>query len=351
MIVESSPINVQEPPLVSVVVPAHNAEPFIGELLSSVLAQTYRRLEVLVLDDGSTDATSRIVAQHAFDRRLRSIRSEKNIGVNKATFKLLAQIRGDYWAHPGADDVLEPDFIAYRVASMARNPNAFIVHGPSHYIDSNSCRIASPYPELEIPHSMNCERALSVLLQHNIVNTPSVLIRSESTRKVMNHFATDWRYAQDWFLWFLLVSAGGDLVYDAIPRHSYRIHGSSLTNDPAKGVNKQIETRLVPLCGLSTGASYSHFALKLWERWKGTLYDLYLTRMCRMSASRTAPVETLKKAASAYAGRPVVKSSLLHEFITRSPYLWRSVISEKIAKRRQAFTVSGLAAVDDPLFR
>jgi hypothetical protein len=116
-------------------------------------------------------------------------------------------------------------------------------------------------------------------------------------------------------------------------------------------VNKQIETRLVPLCGLSTGASYSHFALKLWERWKGTLYDLYLTRMCRMSASRIAPVETLQLAASAYAGRRVVNSSLRHEFIARSPFLWRSVMAEKIAMRRQSFPVSGLAAVDDSLFR
>jgi glycosyltransferase involved in cell wall biosynthesis len=170
-----------------VVVPAYNAEPFIGELLSSVLAQSYRRLEVLVLDDGSTDATSRVVAQHAGDARLKHSRSETNIGVNKATSRLLKQIRGDYWAHPGADDVLENDFIAKRVALMERSPNAFMAHGAASYIDSNNRTIEAPYPSLEIPPTMSGERALSVLLQHNIISTPSVLIRSKATERVRHH--------------------------------------------------------------------------------------------------------------------------------------------------------------------
>jgi glycosyltransferase involved in cell wall biosynthesis len=349
--VSHSHISIEEPPLVSVVVPAHNAEPFIGELLSSVLAQTFRHLEVLVLDDGSTDATSRVVTRYAQDARIRHSRSEANIGVNKATSRLLKQVRGDYWAHPGADDLLDDDFLACRVALMQKHPSAVMSHGPAYYIDNGGHELTAPYPLLDLPLLMSGEKALRVLLQHNIINTPSVLIRTDVTRTIAQHFETDWRYAQDWFLWFLLVSTGGDLLYDATPRHSYRIHGGSLTNDRAKGANKQIETRLVPLCALAACASYSHPALKLWKRWRGTLYDLYLARVCRMLASRFPPVETLSRAASAYAGRPVQNPSLRHELLARSPYLWRSLVSERIAKRRQAFPVSGLAAVDDPLFR
>jgi glycosyltransferase involved in cell wall biosynthesis len=349
--VSHSYTSIEEPALVSVVVPAHNAEPFIGELLSSVLAQSYRHIEVLVLDDGSTDATSHVVAQHACDARLKHSRSETNIGVNKATSRLLNEVRGDYWAYPGADDILDDDFLACRVALMQRHPSAVISHGTAHYIDSGGHELAVSYPSLDLPLLMSGEKALRVLLQHNIINTPSVLIRNDATKKIAQHFETDWRYAQDWFLWFLLVSTGGDVVYDATPRHSYRIHGDSLTNDPAKGANKRIETRLVPLCALSACASYSHPALKLWERWRGALYDLYLSRVCRMLASGLRSAETLRRAASAYAGRPVHRPSLRHELLARSPFLWRSLVSERIAKRRQAFPVSGLAAIDDPLFR
>jgi glycosyltransferase involved in cell wall biosynthesis len=334
-----------------VVVPAHNAEPFIGELLSSVLAQTYRHFEVLVLDDGSTDATSHVVTRYAEDARVRHFRSEANVGVNKATSRLLKQVRGDYWAHPGADDLLDDDFLACRVALMQKHPSAVMSHGPAHYIDNGGHELAAPYPLLDLPPLMSGEKALRVLLQHNIVNTPSVLIRTDVTRKIAQHFETGWRYAQDWFLWFLLVATGGYVLYDATPRHSYRIHGGSLTNDPAKGANKQIETRLVPLCALSACASYSHPALKLWERWRGALYDLYLARVCRMCATRLPSVETLRKAASAYAGRPVHNPSLRLELVARSPFFWRSLVCERIAKRRQAFPVSGLAAVNDPLFQ
>jgi glycosyltransferase involved in cell wall biosynthesis len=349
--VSHSHTSIEEPPLVSVVVPAHNAEPFIGELLSSVLAQTYRHLEVLVLDDGSTDATSHVVKRHAQDARVRHSRSEANIGVNKATSRLLKQVRGDYWAYPGADDLLNDDFLACRVALMQKHPSAVMSHGPAHCINSVGHELSVPYPSLDLPLLMSGGKALRVLLQHNIINTPSVLIRTDATRNITQHFKTDWRYAQDWFLWFLLVSTGGGVLYDAAPRHSYRIHGGSLTNDPAKSANKQIETRLVPLCALSTCASYSPLALKIWKRWRGALYDLYLTRLCRMLPMRRGLVETLPQAVSAYDGRPVLHPSLQQELIARSPFLWLSLVSDKLAKRRQAFPVSGLASVDDPLFR
>jgi len=349
--VPHSVTSIKEPPLVSVVIPAHNAAPFVGELLCSLCAQSYPHFEALIFDDGSTDHTSHIVSRFSEDKRFHLSGSRDNIGVNKATCRLLSRIRGDYWAHPGADDLLDDDFLACRVALMQKHPSAVMSHGPAHYINSVGRELEAPYPSLDLPLIMSGEKALKVLLQHNIINTPSVLIRTDATREIAQHFETDWRYAQDWFLWFLLVSTGGGVLYDATLRHSYRIHGGSLTNDPTKGANKQIETRLVPLCALSTCASYSPFALKLWERWRGDLYDLYLTRLFRMLVMRKGLVETLPKAASAYDGRPFRHLSLQQALIARSPFLWRSLVSDKFAKTRQAFPVSGLASVDDPLFR
>ncbi len=349
--VSHSHTSIEEPPLVSVVVPAHNAEPFIGELLSSVLAQSYRYLEVLVLDDGSTDATSRVVTRYAEDARVRQSRSETNIGVNKATSRLLQQVRGDYWAHPGADDVLEKDFIAKRVALMERSPNAFMAHGAASYIDSNNRTIEAPYPSLEIPPTMSGERALSVLLQHNIISTPSVLIRSKATETIVKHFDTDWRYAQDWFLWLLLAATGGELLYDDAKLHRYRIHGGSLTNDPAKSATKRLEIRLVPLCALAVCASYSVSAGNLWQRWRGSLYDLYLTRACRLLLSGSPLGKTLSKAASAHAGRDIPNEFLLRELLRRCFRLWKTLLAEQEAKKGHKFPVAGLAAINDPMFR
>jgi glycosyltransferase involved in cell wall biosynthesis len=349
--VQISSISVREPELVSVVVPAHNASPFIGELLSSLLAQTYRHFEVLIFDDGSTDNTSSVASGFTSDHRIKIFRSESNIGVNRSTSVLLPLVRGEFWAHPGADDVLESDFLSRRVALLEKHPTAVLAHGRGNYIDSQSLRIAPPYPALDLPTLMNGERALSVLLQHNVVNTPSVLIRTNATKEVMPYFETDWRYAQDWFLWLLLISKGGDLAYDQTQLHGYRIHGESLTNNPTKSVAKRIETRLVPLCGLSTGATFSEHAKKLWERWKGPLYDLYLTRACRLRLEGCVISNSLPKAASAYSRQTPHNPSLVKQCAKRGFALMHTLALEKLAKHHQRFPVSGLASIDDPIFR
>ena len=92
-------------PLVSVVIPAYNAERFLAKTLQSVLAQTYRHLEVLVVDDGSQDATPAIVTQMAQrDTRLRLL-SQPNRGVAAARNMAIGQARGDLIAPIDADDL------------------------------------------------------------------------------------------------------------------------------------------------------------------------------------------------------------------------------------------------------
>ncbi len=105
-------------PLVSVIIPAYNAAAFIGATLESVRAQTYDTLEMIVVDDGSTDHTARIVEAHAAaDPRLRLIR-QANQGVATARNVAAASATGVYLAPIDADDVWLPTKIARQVASM-----------------------------------------------------------------------------------------------------------------------------------------------------------------------------------------------------------------------------------------
>jgi glycosyltransferase involved in cell wall biosynthesis len=97
--------------LVTVIVPAYNASLSIGETLSSIRAQTHKNLEVLVIDDGSTDATAEIVLRHAsIDPRIRLIR-QANDGVAAARNRGMAEARGEYLAPIDADDLWRPDKI------------------------------------------------------------------------------------------------------------------------------------------------------------------------------------------------------------------------------------------------
>lgn len=106
--------------LVSVVVPAWNAEPWIGDTLESVLAQTWRPLEVIVVDDGSTDGTATVV-EGFVDRGVRLI-GQENAGQSAATNRALAEVTGDFIQFLDADDLLAPDKIERQVGRLQSEP-------------------------------------------------------------------------------------------------------------------------------------------------------------------------------------------------------------------------------------
>ena len=110
-------------PLVSVLIPSHNAAPWIGETLRSALAQSWTNLEIIVVDDGSTDESAAI-AERSGSARVRVIRQPQG-GAAAARQRALAGARGDYLQYLDADDLRAPDKIARQVALLrAAGPRA-----------------------------------------------------------------------------------------------------------------------------------------------------------------------------------------------------------------------------------
>ncbi|MBD1826617.1 glycosyltransferase [Microcoleus vaginatus GB1-A2] len=105
-------------PLVSVIIPAYNAEPFIEETLTSVLAQTYPAIEVLVVDDGSQDRTSEIVKKIGKKDSRVQLLKQQNSGVAAARNLGIEKSRGEYIAPIDADDIWYPENIEKQVQSM-----------------------------------------------------------------------------------------------------------------------------------------------------------------------------------------------------------------------------------------
>jgi glycosyltransferase involved in cell wall biosynthesis len=103
-------------PLVSVLVPCHNAAPWLAATLESVLAQTWRRLELIVVDDGSTDESGAIARRFASERV--QLLSQPKRGAASARQRALDASQGDYLQYLDADDLLAPEKIAAQVARL-----------------------------------------------------------------------------------------------------------------------------------------------------------------------------------------------------------------------------------------
>lgn len=111
-------------PLVSIVMPAHNAADFIDDAIHSVLGQSYGNWELIVVDDHSTDKTVEVVKQFK-DKRVQVIALKRNGGAAKARNRGIREARGEYLAFLDADDLWQPDKLERQLAFMAKKDCAF----------------------------------------------------------------------------------------------------------------------------------------------------------------------------------------------------------------------------------
>ncbi|MCO5312201.1 MAG: glycosyltransferase [Microthrixaceae bacterium] len=99
-------------PLISVIIPAYNAERYLPQCLDSVLAQTLRSFEVIIVDDASTDRTAEILSRYrSADERVRLVSNPQNLGVAPTRNHGIDAARGDYLAFVDADDYVEPTML------------------------------------------------------------------------------------------------------------------------------------------------------------------------------------------------------------------------------------------------
>jgi hypothetical protein len=165
---------------VSVVIPAYNAASTLAETLDSVRGQTWRALEIIVVDDGSTDATAEIAGAHAAeDPRLR-ILSLENGGVARARNAGIAASRGAFVAPVDADDLWHPEKIARQMAVMA--PDIGFVYTFFRRIDRDSKLL--PSGGADTGTRIEGAAYLRGLLHNFVGNGSSLLVRREALTEV-----------------------------------------------------------------------------------------------------------------------------------------------------------------------
>lgn len=129
-------------PLFSVIIPLYNKAPYVRKTVESVLGQTLGDYELIIIDNGSSDGSSEIVAGFT-DQRIRTVRLEENVGVSNARNKGVEMATAPYIAFLDADDWWEPTFLEEMSGLIERHPDTGI-YGTGYYIVKNGKRRLAP---------------------------------------------------------------------------------------------------------------------------------------------------------------------------------------------------------------
>lgn len=167
-------------PLISVLMPAYNAEEFISEAISSILLQTYTNFELIISDDASTDNTKRIIDDFLKqDARIKFQINEKNLYIAGNRNKLLSLAQGEFIAWADADDVSVPQRLEWQIAMFLGNSKLGICGGYLKIFSQHNLQKAfiRKYP------SKN-EDALKKIFRYSSVAQPAAMIRRSVFEKV-----------------------------------------------------------------------------------------------------------------------------------------------------------------------
>ena len=210
-------------PAVSVIMPAYNVEPYIGMAMGSALAQTFTDLELIVVDDGSTDGTAAIVAELArCDDRVRLIR-QSNRGLAGARNTALRAGRGDFFALLDSDDLWHREFLSEQLAILNARPEVDIVTGNAWCLGGGrNGRLARPYPDARP------QPDLAVI----IGDERAVFIMSVFRRRVyetVGLFDESLRTNEDYEFWLRAAIAGLRFSRNDRPLGHYRLRTDSLS--------------------------------------------------------------------------------------------------------------------------
>ena len=169
--------------LVSVVIPVYNRENTIRRAVDSVLCQTYTNLEVIIVDDGSTDNTVNIVNEYA-DRRIRLICEKENRGANKARNIGIMNTKGEYIAFHDSDDEWFPDKLRIQIDLM--ETKGYMACYSAYNLYENGIVRTVPFYYNDIDkYQINLRKTL---MKQNTVGTPTLIMRQRALELLQNQY-------------------------------------------------------------------------------------------------------------------------------------------------------------------
>lgn len=208
-------------PVVSVVMPVHNAAAYLLAAIESILAQTFQDFELLIVDDASTDVGPDIVRKIR-DRRLQPHWNVRNLGPAACRNQALDIARGEYIAFFDADDLASSNRFSQQIEFLSKNPSIGIVGSHVEVIQSDGTKSGEVWG-----YEGRSEHIGPTMLFRNCLATSTLLIRAEAIGQ--KRFRTDIPVASDYEFWTRLLR---DHSAHVLPETlvQYRVHPANLSH-------------------------------------------------------------------------------------------------------------------------
>lgn len=190
-------------PLVSVIIPVYNANGFLSAAIDSILNQTYKNLDIIIVDDGSTDETPKILKSFAKkDKRVKILTNKRNLNIATSLNRGIKLAKGNYIARMDADDISLPNRIEKQMEYLLAHPDIVILGGQCKTIDTRDKTIGHklfPVTDTEIRDALYYE---------NPIQHPTVIFNKELIPKNFSWYNPDLPPAEDYDLFFRLAKFG-----------------------------------------------------------------------------------------------------------------------------------------------
>lgn len=214
-------------PLLSVVIPTYNHGRYLAQAVRSVLDQGVESVEVLVLDNASTDETPTLMQAFSADARVRYMRNRRNIGPSHNVLNGIRVATGQYLVMLMADDFFNEGHLARLLPLMQANPDVAVGYTPIRWVDEHGGMLQAPrHPGHRLGDYVGGRNEVADLLIHDNYITPSATVLQRS--KLLSTWRRDsgLKGAGDWLAMIQLAERFPDFIFVDTPGVSYRVHGA-----------------------------------------------------------------------------------------------------------------------------
>ena len=220
-------------PLVTVLIPAYNHEKYVQDTLLSILNQTYKNIELIIINDGSTDNTGKVISQlrERCNKRFINFKyiSRENKGLLNTLKEMELYISGKYLITFASDDISLPQRIEKQVEILEKNSEYSLCYTSLKYIDQNSV-VLDKLHKIKYCKSGN---VFESLLYKNFIPAPTVMMRSNVFNE-LNGYSSDFDF-EDYPLW-LKIAYKYKIIFLNEELVNYRLHPDNMSKNLIKTI-------------------------------------------------------------------------------------------------------------------